>query len=93
MEKAKLAKWPARATRSINRALQALQTAKQLNPLNTDHTANIGRLYRTWAEVKATRRAKGERYKPGLTAYQRVRSSSRPTTPSSITSWDWGLST
>lgn len=32
-------------------AFEALVEAKQLNPLNTDHTANMGRLYRTWAEM------------------------------------------
>ena len=42
-------------------AEDSLQTARQLNPLNTDHTANLGRLYRTWAEMasdEADRRAK-----------------------------------
>ncbi len=28
-----------------------LEEAYRLNPLNTDHSANLGRLYRTWAEL------------------------------------------
>jgi tetratricopeptide (TPR) repeat protein len=32
-------------------AVGALEVAKGLNPLNTDHTANLGRLYRTWADL------------------------------------------
>jgi len=44
-------------------AEESLLSARQLNPLNTDHTANLGRLYRTWAEMtndESTRRAKLE---------------------------------
>ena len=35
----------------IDRARQTLETARKMNPLNTDHSANLGRLYRTWAEM------------------------------------------
>lgn len=70
MEKAKLAQEAGARDALYNRALQALQTAKQLNPLNTDHTANIGRLYRTWAEAETDSARKGERYNLALAAYQ-----------------------
>jgi len=32
-------------------SLSALEQARRLNPLNTDHTANLGRLYRFWGEM------------------------------------------
>ncbi|MBI1802222.1 MAG: O-antigen ligase family protein, partial [Chloroflexi bacterium] len=48
----------ARATADVNQRVQLLETslrqllrARELNPLNTDHSANLGRLYRTWAEI------------------------------------------
>ncbi|MHB1296065.1 MAG: tetratricopeptide repeat protein [Anaerolineae bacterium] len=34
----------------FNQALVVLQQAQYLSPLNTDHTANLARLYRTWAD-------------------------------------------
>jgi tetratricopeptide (TPR) repeat protein len=42
-------------------AEDSLLTARKLNPFNTDHTANLGRLYRMWATVttdESVRRAK-----------------------------------
>ncbi len=33
----------------LERARQILEEARRLNPLNTDHSANLARLYRTWA--------------------------------------------
>ena len=35
----------------LNTSLTELLRARDLNPLNTDHSANLARLYRTWAEV------------------------------------------
>ena len=29
--------------------------AQRVNPLNTDHTANLARLYRTWADLRRRR--------------------------------------
>ncbi|MBM3188428.1 MAG: tetratricopeptide repeat protein, partial [Chloroflexi bacterium] len=34
-------------------ALRTLREARDLNPLNTDHTANLARLYRNWAETES----------------------------------------
>ncbi len=38
----------------FNRSFEALDTARLLNPLNTDHYANLGRLHRNWADVATT---------------------------------------
>jgi tetratricopeptide (TPR) repeat protein len=35
----------------IREAEESLLRAQELNPLNTDHTANLGRLYLTWAQL------------------------------------------
>jgi tetratricopeptide (TPR) repeat protein len=35
----------------LNASLTSLLEARRLNPLNTDHTANLARLYRFWGEV------------------------------------------
>lgn len=35
----------------LSASLTSLIEARRLNPLNTDHTANLGRLYRFWGEV------------------------------------------
>jgi len=50
--------------RYLSLAQEALETAKKLNPLNTDHTANLARLHRMWGELEASealRRAHWER--------------------------------
>jgi tetratricopeptide (TPR) repeat protein/O-antigen ligase len=38
-------------TDMLNASLTSLLEARRLNPLNTDHTANLARLYRFWGEV------------------------------------------
>jgi len=35
----------------LRQAQQSLLKAQELNPLNTDHTANLGRLYLAWAQM------------------------------------------
>ncbi len=35
----------------LRAAETVLQEAQRINPLNTDHTANLARLYRTWADL------------------------------------------
>jgi cyclophilin family peptidyl-prolyl cis-trans isomerase/tetratricopeptide (TPR) repeat protein/MFS family permease len=47
MEKAKASTGAERET-SLRHSESNLLTALELNPLNTDHSANLGRLYRTW---------------------------------------------
>ncbi|MGC9359681.1 MAG: O-antigen ligase family protein [Anaerolineae bacterium] len=44
--------------RYLNMAQQALQTARSLNPLNTDHAANLARLHRVWGELETTEAAR-----------------------------------
>jgi tetratricopeptide (TPR) repeat protein len=37
---------------------QTLNRARELNPLNTDHSANLARMYRTWAEMTSDAEAR-----------------------------------
>lgn len=45
----------------FNESFQALEKARLLNPLNTDHYANLGRLHRNWADVAATPEERAEK--------------------------------
>lgn len=47
--------------RVMTQAGAALKTAQELNPLNTDHTANLARLYNLWAEETADAGLRRER--------------------------------
>lgn len=42
-------------------SFKALDRARQLNPLNTDHYANLGRLHRNWADVAASAEERAEK--------------------------------
>ncbi len=41
-------------TESLRAAEVILKEAQTVNPLNTDHTANLARLYRTWADLSTS---------------------------------------
>jgi len=51
MERARLEQDPQLRDAYFQRALESLEDARRLNPLNTDNTWNLGRLYRTWGEM------------------------------------------
>ena len=55
--------------RLLATAEASLQTARRLNPLNTDHTANLARLYRTWAEMSSDESARSEKLNLSLREY------------------------
>lgn len=54
MGKASSAQDTAERIRGFEESFKALDRARQLNPLNTDHYANLGRLHRNWADYAAT---------------------------------------
>lgn len=65
-----------------------LERARQLNPLNTDHSANLGRLYRTWAELVPDPQQRAEKIHTALKYYEQATSLS----PHNAQLWDeWGL--
>ena len=47
-----------------------LERAKQINPLNTDHSANLGRLHRTWAELTSDPQEKAEKIEKAIEYYR-----------------------
>jgi tetratricopeptide (TPR) repeat protein len=49
---------------------QQLERARELNPLNTDHTANLARLYRTWAELTSEPAQRATYLNQSLTFYE-----------------------
>jgi len=65
-----------------------LERARQLNPLNTDHSANLGRLYRTWAELVPDPQQQAEKIQTALQYYEQATALS----PHNAQLWDeWGL--
>jgi tetratricopeptide (TPR) repeat protein len=53
LEQAKQAQNPSNQTSLVLHAKEQLEIAQHLNPLNTDHTANLARLYGWWANAAA----------------------------------------
>jgi tetratricopeptide (TPR) repeat protein len=63
LEQAKLVTDTADQQKLVEEAANDLKRAQKINPLNTDHTANLGRLYNWWATQATTmaeRAARGE---------------------------------
>jgi len=69
MEKAKSEENPQLQSAFYQRALQSLVTARGINPLNTDHTANMARLYRSWAETESDPEIRGQLFQTSLAYY------------------------
>ncbi len=51
LEYAKTLQDPAQRRTILQETEETLQEARDINPLNTDHSANLARMYRTWAEL------------------------------------------
>ncbi len=52
IEKAQSLKDPAQREPLFEQARQVLEQARRLNPLNTDHTANLARMYQIWSQTE-----------------------------------------
>jgi len=65
-----------------------LERAREINSLNTDHSANLARLHRTWAEMASDPAAREEKLKEALAYYKQATSLS----PHNAQLWnEWGL--
>ena len=65
-----------------------LERALELNPLNTDHSANLARLHRTWAEASSDPTQREEELKKALAYYKQALSLS----PHNAQLWnEWGM--
>jgi len=58
----------------VKASLVALERAQQLNPMNTDHSANLGRLYRLWAEMSSDASVKQEKFARSIDYYKQATS-------------------
>lgn len=56
----------------MNSALVTLSRAKELNPLNTDHSANLGRLYRLWGEMSNDASIRQQKWQQALEYYKQA---------------------
>ncbi len=56
LEKAQATTDPAQREATLREAQGVLEQARALNPLNTDHTANLARMYQTWASYSPQQR-------------------------------------
>lgn len=70
LERAKVTSDPKQRADLLEMARKQLSRARDLNPLNTDHTANLARLYRTWAEVTSDQAQRVNRLNESLKYYQ-----------------------
>jgi len=69
LERGKAESDPALREDLFERSLASLNAARGLNPLNTDHTANLARLYRTWAEYAPDAAEREERLREAASYY------------------------
>jgi len=51
LEYAKTIQDPAQRRTMMGRTEETLREARDINPLNTDHSANLARMYRTWMQI------------------------------------------
>ncbi len=70
MEKGKRVEAPEQRDAYFSRSLESLERARELNPLNTDHTANLARLHRTWAEAANSPETRSEKLQKALEYYE-----------------------
>ncbi len=72
----------------VERAKRDLQEAQRINPLNTDHTANLARLFSWWASKTDDPASRDERGKISSNSYARATTLS----PNNSTLWgEWAI--
>jgi len=88
LEQAKLVESEQDKSALANQADQDLKKAQRLNPLNTDHTANLARLYSWWAGSTTDLELRAQRAHTSSNYYERAVALSR----NSAMLWgEWGL--
>ncbi len=88
LEQAKATTTAADQDSLVNHAENDLKTAQSINPLNTDHTANLARLFSWWASQAATTGTRLERAQKASDYY----ASAVTLSPNNSTLWDeWAV--
>ena len=72
VEKAKAASDVAQASTWFEEGRRALERGRQINPLNPDHIAKLGLLYRAWGEMLTEPREKAEKLDVALGYYKQA---------------------
>ncbi|MEA3459790.1 MAG: tetratricopeptide repeat protein, partial [Chloroflexota bacterium] len=72
LEKAKATSEPDQRPALFEESRKTLERACQLNPLNTDHSANLARLYRTWGEMASDPAERAEKLSQALEYYRQA---------------------
>jgi len=72
LEKAKATQNADERERVLQEALDALLRAQAISPLNTDHTANLARLYRSWADYTSDESLRRERLETASDYYRQA---------------------
>jgi tetratricopeptide (TPR) repeat protein/O-antigen ligase len=87
LEKGEQLKDPGQQDALFERARQVLEEARRLNPLNTDHTANLARMYQIWGNVASDPARRQELLNQSLAYYDQATRLS----PNNAQLWDeWG---
>jgi hypothetical protein len=76
---------------SLIAAQAVLQYARALNPLNTDHSANLARLHRRWADLKASDPAARQQELEASAEYYRQATSLSPDNAQSGMNGRWSI--
>ena len=88
MEQAKITDTTTDQDKLVLKAENDLKTAQSINPLNTDHTANLARLYTWWAGKASNSTLKAERAQKASDYYATAVTLS----PNNSTLWDeWAI--
>jgi tetratricopeptide (TPR) repeat protein len=72
LEKAKNVSDPASRSALLEESRKVLERALELNPLNTDHSANLARLYRTWGQLASDSAQRVEKLSKALEYYHQA---------------------
>jgi len=72
LELAKEVEDPAQRDALLEASLADLMQARELNPLNTDHSANLGRLYRGWGQLTSDPQERRTKWERSLQYYEQA---------------------
>jgi tetratricopeptide (TPR) repeat protein len=72
LEKAEDVSNPAERAALLEESRKVLESALQLNPLNTDHSANLARLYHTWGKLVSDPAQRAEKLGKSLEYYRQA---------------------
>ena len=91
LEKAEKLSDPAQREPLFERSRKVLERARELNPLNTDHTANLARLYQVWGQLAVDPQTGVERLNRALEYYREATQLS-PNAAHLYNEWGWTYS-